>query len=253
MKLQVRRRRFGRRKCAGPVVRLASYLAEHWSPRFREVIDLSGLPSRDHAQAPDRSGRRTFVARPIRRKPHPTLGLDQWDAFAKPLPAAMAIDLAAARQNVSLPAGFRRFMTSPELQSCVRSCTDCYLDPGQRIVETIGSLPGHLIHFLSDSQSCAHWYLHILQTGESAVLVADDLYCYEIENSEWIENPACRQEKVNVEQLDFRFCSSSFSEFVFRFWIENEIWYAMKWDTTRRSHTPIERTYLGTNSDPASL
>ena len=48
-------------------------------------------------------------------EPHPTLGLDQWDAFAKPLPAAMAIDLAA-RQNVSLPAGFRRFMTSPELE-----------------------------------------------------------------------------------------------------------------------------------------
>jgi len=183
--------------------------------------------------------------------PHPALGLDQWDSHAKPLPAAMAIDLAA-RQNVSLPPSFRRLMASPDLQSRVRSCTDCYLDPGQRIVETVGRLQGHLIHFLSDSQSCAHWYLHVLQTGESAVLEADDLYGYEIENADWIENPACRLERVNIEQLDFRFCAPSFSEFLFRFWIENEIWYALNWDTTRRPLTDLERAYLGPNSGPAS-
>jgi len=183
--------------------------------------------------------------------PHPALGLDQWDSHAKPWPAAMAIDLAA-RQNVSLPPSFRRLMASPDLQSRVRSCTDCYLDPGQRVVETVGRLQGHLIHFLSDSQSCAHWYLHVLQTGESAVLEADDLYGYEIENSDWIENPACRLERVNIEQLDFRFCAPSFSEFLFRFWIENEIWYALNWDTTRRPLTDLERAYLGPNSGPAS-
>ena len=183
--------------------------------------------------------------------PHPAQGMDQWNSHAKLLPAAMAIDLAS-RQNVGLPVSFRRFMTSPDLQARVRSCTDCYLDPGQRIVETVGSLPGHLIHFLSDSQSCAHWYLHVLQNGDSAVLEADDLYGYEIENSDWIENPACRLERVNIEQLDFRFCSSSFSEFLFRFWIENEIWFALKWDDTRRPLTNLERAYLGPNSGRAS-
>ena len=84
------------------------------------------------------------------------------------------------------------------------------------------------------------------------MLEADDLYCYEIENSDWIENPACRLERVNIEQLDFRFCSPSFSEFLFRFWIENEIWYALEWDTTRRPLTDLERAYLGTNPGLAS-
>jgi hypothetical protein len=176
----------------------------------------------------------------------PFQGLDQLDSYAKPLPAASVIELTEWT-NVALPTSFRRFMTSPDLTSRVRSCTDCYLDPGQRIVETVGSLPGHLIHFMSDSQSCAHWYLHVLQTGESAVLWADDLYCYSIENSAWIENPACRLEQIDVGSLDFHFCSASFSEFVFRFWIENEIWLATKWDADRRPLTELESAYLGPN------
>jgi hypothetical protein len=182
---------------------------------------------------------------------HPLQGLDQLDSYAKPLPAAAVIELTE-RNNVTLPNSFRRFMTSPDVRSRVRSCTDCYLDPGQRIVETVGSLPGHLIHFLSDSQSCAHWYLHVLQTGESAVIWADDLYCYSIENSDWIENPACRLEQIEVESVDFHFCSASFSEFVFRFWIENEIWYATKWDAERRPLTDLERAYLSPNTHAVS-
>ena len=63
----------------------------------------------------------------------------------------------------------------------MRSCADCYLDPGERIVETTGAIPGHLIHFLSDSQSIAHWYLHILRGGEVAVLESSDLYGLETE------------------------------------------------------------------------
>lgn len=183
--------------------------------------------------------------------PHPRLGLDQADEHVKPLPPAAAIDMAE-RENVPLPAPFRRFMSLPDLQSRVRSCTACYLDPGQRVLETVGSLSGRLIHFLSDSQSCAHWYLHVLQSGQSAVLEAPDLYCYEIENSDWMENPACRLERVNVNELDFHFCSPSFSEFLFRFWIENEIWYAVKCDGTRRPLTDVERQYLGTASNGSS-
>lgn len=174
---------------------------------------------------------------------HPLQGLDQWDEYAKPLPAAMGIELAA-RQNVALPRSLRQFMTSRDLQSRVRSCTDCYLDPGERLVETVGSLHGHLIHFLSDSQSCAHWYVHVLRSGESAVLEAGDLYCYAIENSAWIENPACRLERINIEEMEFRFCSASFPEFLFRFWIENEIWYAS--NVARRPLTDLERAYLRT-------
>jgi hypothetical protein len=178
----------------------------------------------------------------INGTPRPGNGLDGRDEFAKPLPPATVVNLAK-ELNLPLPASFSQFMTSPDLQSRVRSCTDCYLDPGERIVETIGSIPGYLMHFLSDSQSCAHWYLHVLPDGRSAVLQSADLYCYEVENSDWMENPACRQERIDLTMIEAYFCASSFSEFLFRFWIENEIWYVVR-DYERRPLTALENAYL---------
>jgi hypothetical protein len=171
--------------------------------------------------------------------------LAQPDACVRPLPPATVVDLAV-QLNLTLPPAFIRFMTSSDLQSRVKSCTACYLDPGQRIVETIGSIRGHLIHFLSDSQSCAHWYLHVLHDGQVAVLESDDLYCYLAENAEWIENPACRLDQIDLTRQDFRFCAFSFSEFVFRFWIENEIWYAIH--GKKRPLTSLETAYLAGRS-----
>jgi hypothetical protein len=105
-------------------------------------------------------------------------------------------------------------------------------------------MQGHLVHFLSDSQFCAHWYLHVLSTGHAAVLVSEDPYCFLVENADWIENPACRSEQVDIAALDFRLCATSFSEFLFRFWIENEIWYAIHVDEHRRPLTSLEIDYL---------
>jgi anti-anti-sigma factor len=96
--------------------------------------------------------------------PHLGDGLHRHERAFPPLPPATVEELAT-QSNLELPHSFRRFMISRDLQSRVCSCTGCYLDPGQRIVETTGSLQGHLVHFLSDSQSCAHWYLHILSAG----------------------------------------------------------------------------------------
>jgi hypothetical protein len=149
----------------------------------------------------------------------------------------------AFHASVKLPKSFERFMSIRDLQSRVRSCTDCYLDPGERIVATVGTIRGHLIHFLSDSQSCAHWYVHILSNGGTAVLESADYYGLRIENSGWIENPACRLEKIDLTTQDFVCCASSFSEFLYRFWIENEIWFASH-EKTRRPMTELELRYV---------
>lgn len=167
-------------------------------------------------------------------------GLNRYERDIQP-PNVEKLALAA---QIDLPRSFRRFMISPELQSRVRSCTDCYLDPGERIVETVGSIPGHLVHFLSDSQSCAHWYLHVLPNGETGILESPDLYCYQIEHSDWIENPSTRLERVDLSGLDFAYCAQSFSEFLYRFWIENEIWFALEHDASRRPLNLLEFEYL---------
>lgn len=165
------------------------------------------------------------------------------DRAYPPLSPDAVIDFAR-KLNIILPPSFRRFMTSSQIQSRLRSCTDCYLDPGERIVETVGAIPGYLIHFLSDSQSCVHWYLHVLRDSASAVLESPDLYCYSIENSHWQENPACRLEEIDLTGLDFAYCATSFSEFIYRFWIENEIWYALEVDECRRPLSDLESNYV---------
>jgi len=76
-------------------------------------------------------------------------------------------------------------------------------------------------------------HLHVLLEGDSAVLESENLYCYRIENSQWIENPACRLEKFDLTTQDFAYCAPSFSEFLYRFWIENEIWFASYEKTLR--------------------
>lgn len=151
-------------------------------------------------------------------------GLNEYERDLQP----SFVNELARRAQITLPRSFRLFMTDPDLQSRVRSCTDCYLDPGERIVETIGAIAGNLIHFLSDSQSIAHWYLHIPRGGDVAVLESSDLYGLKIENSDWIENPSCRLERVDIRELAFVYCAPTFQEFLYRFWIENEIWYALR-------------------------
>lgn len=214
-----------------------------------------------HVQLPgyrELPGNHTYDEFPLEELPPIPIGLDDDCAWLISHGIAYALgalnqherDIAPARvekmalvAHLELPRSFRRFMSSPELQARVRSCTDCYLDPGERIVETIGSIRGHLIHFLSDSQSCAHWYLHILPSGQTAVLESPDLYCYEIEHSEWIENPACRLERIDLRGLDFVFCAPSFPDFLYRFWIENEIWFAI--EASKRTLNTLELDYVG--------
>jgi hypothetical protein len=167
-------------------------------------------------------------------------GLDRYERDLQP---STVLQLAA-NAGVELPHSFRHFMSNPELQRRVRSCTDCYLDPGQRIVETVGSIQGHLIHFLSDSQSCVHWYLHVIADGKAAVLESEHLYCYRIENPEWLDHPSCGLEQIDLQELPFACCAASFSEFLYRFWIENEIWFALRHEKTRRPLTSLELAYV---------
>jgi hypothetical protein len=154
------------------------------------------------------------------------------------------VEELARGAGVTLPPSFRRFMSTPELQARVRSPTDCYLDPGERVVETVGALAGHLFHFLSDSQGCAHWYLHVLKDGRSAVLGSPDLYCLRTENSDWIENPACRKERIDLAGLEFACCAPSFSDFLYRFWVENEIWYVLTDKVKPRPLSGLEQAYV---------
>lgn len=163
--------------------------------------------------------------------------LDQYEGDLQP---SEVIELAA-EHNLRLPKSFEVFMTTPDLQSRVRSCTDCYLDPGKRVVETFGLIDGQLIHFLSDSQCCAHWYLHVVDETRAAVLESPHLYCYGINDPDWDGYPSIAEARIDLLGLEFAYCAPAFSEFLFRFWIENEIWYALY---DHQALKPLEVDYL---------
>ncbi len=131
----------------------------------------------------------------------------------------------AAQIQLALPNEFVRFMNSPDLPNRIRSCTDCFFDLSDEVVESYAGEGGYLIRFLSDSQGCLFWYLYLTKTGEHCVVVSDKLFGSEgdlLYDDEEIED--------SDEESYIFFCAQSFEEFIYRFWIENEIWFALSYD-----------------------
>jgi hypothetical protein len=117
---------------------------------------------------------------------------------------------------ILLPASFRTFIGSPQPRRRVRSCTDCYLDLADFVVPVAGG--GWLVHFLSDSQWVCHWLLYV-DADREAVLVTEAPVGFEVDD-ETIRS-------FDPASDDGAVCAESFSEFIYRFWIENEIWFAL--------------------------
>lgn len=123
---------------------------------------------------------------------------------------------AAGKARLALPRAFLTFVGDPALGGRVRSCTDCFLalDP-EPSESPLGG--GWLVRFLSDSQGCLHWYLYLApDEPDHAVVCSPDVW-----SGSW--------EEVGEEAPDpagIVFAAGSFEEFLWRFWVENEIWLA---------------------------
>ncbi len=139
------------------------------------------------------------------------------------------------RCSVNIPASFTTFIQSPDLHERIRSCTDCYLDVADHAVKTKGTTDGYLIHFLSDSQWCVHWYIHLDSSGQECVITSLNAYGFEFEDS-------LASYDIDLVQEDVWFSAPSFSEFIYRFWLENEIWYALASD--KRPLMALEQMYV---------
>jgi hypothetical protein len=119
------------------------------------------------------------------------------------------------RDAVALPPAFLTFARSRTLRTHVRSCTDCYLEYATTPVPSpVGD--GHLVRFLNDSQGVLFWYLYIARAGGDHAVVA----------APWMFGPLAKhfhEEPPNPNDLVF--CAESFEVFLWRFWIENALWY----------------------------
>jgi hypothetical protein len=138
---------------------------------------------------------------------------------------AQALGEQAQQLGLTLPVTFLPFMASSELQDRIPSCTACTFGLPQQIVKCPGSENGYVIRFLNDQQDVLLWYLYLTPAGDHCVIVAPYEF-YEL--AEEPEQAATYNDEQRKAILDNTFvCSPSFGEFLYRFWLENSIWFAL--------------------------
>ena len=125
--------------------------------------------------------------------------------------------------EIDFPAPFLRFMRDSQLQQKVPTCTDCFLSLSEEPVQLPYTPGEYLLRFLNDSQSCVMWYL-LFKPGEETRVLASGVF---------LEPDIFKaMEYEDLKYLDaFKevfFCASSFTEFLYRFWIENTLWFSMQ-------------------------
>jgi hypothetical protein len=164
----------------------------------------------------------------------------KWSLSANSYPDGSRPDLSHLRPLLEqlafeMPAEFVAFFEMPSLHRRIRSCTGCMLELSDFPVSTRAPPNGAIIQFLVDQQSVLRWYLFADSASTQAVLVSGEVYGMDYSPT------AGRRESIDLFRDDFWLCAHSFYEFIFRFWLENEVCFAL---TERRQPTPEQLDYL---------
>ena len=133
---------------------------------------------------------------------------------------AKAIGEQARQLGLTLPPGFLRFITSIELQSRIPSPTACTFSLPERIVPYPGRENGYVLSFLWDTQACGIWHLYLTTDGAHRVLEAPFEFVELTANAE-----QCSEATLDDILAHVYLCAPMFEEFLYRFWLENMIWY----------------------------
>ena len=131
------------------------------------------------------------------------------------------IESEAISNEIKLPDTFLTIAHSFELQERIPSCTACYFDLPETIVESPFRNDDFMLRFLNDQQVCVCWYIYFPKQGPSFVISSsgdgDEPFLDEID---FVSKPQSVQECLETTSIAGR----SFDEFIYRFWIENLIW-----------------------------
>ncbi len=153
--------------------------------------------------------------------------------------ALPAIQAEAANLHLTLPETFVSLMGSSALQDRIPSNTACYFKLSDHIVPCVGVDGGYVIRFLNDQQDVLLWFLFLTPEGDQRVLVSsaplDELA------SEYPNGLTDTQQKAIVANTYV--CALSFDEFIYRWWLENTIWFTLD-SSDGGGLTAAEQRYL---------
>jgi hypothetical protein len=141
----------------------------------------------------------------------------------------------AKKLRLNLPEPFLRFMGDACLQAKVSTCTGCFLALSEDFIPLLEAEGHFLLRFLNDSQSCVMWYLYLNPEGNAGVVASPCFF--EPKLFEVMEYEDLKREELSREAC---LCADTFTEFLYRFWIENSIWYSLH---GRLPLTPIQEEY----------
>jgi hypothetical protein len=133
--------------------------------------------------------------------------------------ALQRLATAAQQAGLQLPPAFLRLMGSEQLQDRIPSCTACSFELGERLLPCPGSEEDSMVSFLVDQQAVVTWYL-VLPRHAGHYVVASPVYLEEFAGDELAQAQAEFSDDAVV-------CARSFEEFLYRFWLENTIWFAL--------------------------
>lgn len=135
----------------------------------------------------------------------------------------------AEQENLVLPEAFIRFMSNTALQKAIPSCTACSFDLGE-LVPSVVEEGAHTLLFLRDQQDVLLWYLYLTPDGKSSVICSPIPF-----GDEDVDEP------VHVIKGNTLEVAPSFEAFLYRFWIENTIWFARD---DGKPLTPEQQAYI---------
>lgn len=173
---------------------------------------------------------------------------DDRSLFRESAPGVLArLVREATALELTVPEPFVTFMGSAKLPRRVRSITGCSLDLAERVVP-VPWVSGGLVRFLADSQGCLYWYLFLEGGGGHGIVVTEQYYggdpTIDRDFMESFFGPGSDwdREEPPSPSHEIWCCAPDFESFVYRFWIENEIWLALS--ESGRPVNAIQRRYV---------
>ena len=127
-------------------------------------------------------------------------------------------------------------MADPRLQDRVPSCTACYFDLPDHLTPSPFGDAGYFVRFLNDQQWCVLWHLYVVPSGDHCVVASTRAF----------DDPSSGEDEETLAYADDQevtvVCAPDFEAFLYRFWLENHIWFALEegWPLTEE-----QREYLG--------
>jgi hypothetical protein len=155
----------------------------------------------------------------------------------KPILKKLAkLEESAKNLNLTLPAPFLTFMRNTRWQADIPSCTACYFDLSEAPIPNPLQEKHYTIRFLNDQQDVLLWYLYLNTDGDSCVVVSPIPFD---DTEEDIPEAATKAHTL--------YCAETFESFIYRFWIENVIWFSFEDGNTL---TEAQKAYLAYYQKP---